>query len=194
MISPGTIPQIAEAYSKALFELASQQQLIDTVKNDLDVLGNLVTANKNFWAFMTSPTFPFEQKQQLIEKSFGSSFNNLTSDFLITVASHNRMTFLPYIIAKYEKLYQNYYNYCKIRVTVSQPLSPEGQEDLKTGLSAAMNNDKILLDTTVEPSIIGGIIIRYGDVVVDNSVSSRLKRAVETIITRCKNRGKVYET
>jgi F-type H+-transporting ATPase subunit delta len=194
MTSLGTTSHIAEAYSKALFELASQQQLIDTVKNDLDILGNLVTADKNFLAFMTSPTFSFEQKQQLIEKSCGSSLNNLTSDFLMVVISHNRITFLPYIIAKYEKLYQNYHNYCNIRVTVSQPLSPEGKEDLKTVLSVAMNNDSILLDTTVEPSIIGGIIIHYGDMVIDNSVSGRLKRAVDTIITRCKNRGKVYET
>jgi len=144
---------------------------------------------------MTSPIFSLEQKQQLVEKSFGNSLNNLTSDFLMVVISHNRITFLPYIIAKYEKLYQNYHNYCNIRVTVSQPLSPEGNEDLKTALSVAMKNDKILLDTTVEPSIVGGIIINYnGDMVIDNSVSGRLKRAVDTIITRCKNRGKVYET
>lgn len=194
MTSFGTASHIAEVYSKALFELASQQQLVDTVKSDLDILGNLITTGKNFLAFMASPTFSVEQKQQLIEKSCGSSLNNLTSDFLMVVISHNRITFLPYIIAKYEKMYQNYHNYCNIRVTVSQPLSPEGNEYLKTVLSVAMNNDRILLDATVEPSIIGGIIIRYGDIVIDNSVSSRLKRAVDTIITRCKNRGKVYET
>jgi F-type H+-transporting ATPase subunit delta len=194
MTSFGTASHIAETYSRTLFELASQQQLVDTVKSDLDILGDLVTADKNFLAFMTSPHFSLRQKQQLIKKSFGSSLNNLTFDFLMVVLFHNRITFLPYIIAKYEKLYQNYHDYRKIRVTVSQPLSPEGNEDLKTALSTAMNNDRILLDTTVEPSIIGGIIIRYDDKIIDNSVSGRLKRAVDTIMTRCKNRGKVYET
>lgn len=194
MISLGTASHIAETYSKALFELASQQQLVDTVRSDLDILGNLITTDKDFSAFMTSPQFSLEQKQQLIEKACGSSLNNLTFNFLMVVISHNRISSLPYIIAKYEKLYQTYHNYCNIRVMVSQPLSPKENEDLKTALSVAMNNDKILLDITVKPLIIGGIIINYSDKVIDNSVSGRLRRAIDTIMTRCKNQGKVYET
>jgi F-type H+-transporting ATPase subunit delta len=194
MTSFDTASHIVEVYSKTLFELASQQQLVDTVKNDLDILGNLITADENFAVFMTSPHFSLEQKQQLIKKVLGSSLNDLTYNFLMVVISHNRISSLPYIIAKYEKLYQSYHNYRNVHVTVSQPLGPKENEDLKTALSAAMNNDKILLDTTVKPSIIGGIIIRYNDNIIDNSVSSRLCHAIDTIMTRCENRGKVYET
>jgi len=194
MISLDATAHTAEVYSKTLFELAEQQQLVDAVKNDLDMLGNLISADENFSAFMTSPIFSSKQKQQLIEKVCGSSFNKLTFNFLTAVLSHNRISSLPYIAEKYEKRYQNYHNYRNIHVTVSQPLGTEEQKNLKTALSIAMNNAKILLETAVKPSIIGGIIIRYGDdKVIDNSVSGRLRRAIDDIITRCKNRGKAYE-
>ena len=62
MTSFGTTSYIAETYSKTLFELALQQQLVDIVKNDLDILSNLITADKNFSAFMTSPQFSTRTK------------------------------------------------------------------------------------------------------------------------------------
>jgi F-type H+-transporting ATPase subunit delta len=188
----GSDSHIAKVYSQTLFELASQQKLVDTVKNDLDILAELITDEEDFLAFMTSPYFSLEQKKQLLQKICGN-FNVLTLNFLMVAASHNRISALPSIIKDYEKLYQDYHNYCDIHATVSQALTSSELEALKTSLAAAMNNDKIILETAVDPSIIGGIIIRYSDKVIDNSVRNRLHRAVDTLMTQGKYQEKAYE-
>ncbi len=184
MTSSDTAHRIPVTYSRTLFELALQQQLVEAVKNDLNIVENLTKAEKSFLAFMTSPYFSLEQKQLLIEKVFGSVLSDLTSNFLMVAESHNRISSLSCIIAEYNRLYENYHNYLNIHVTVSQALGQNKIETLKAALSRAMANDKIILEVATDPSIIGGVIIRYNDMVIDNSVRSRLHRAVDTIIKR----------
>ncbi|MGA2916238.1 MAG: ATP synthase F1 subunit delta [Sedimentisphaerales bacterium] len=189
----GTMGNTAQVYSQTLFELAGQERLVDTVQKDLNVLANLITAEKDFLIFMTSPNFEFEQKQRLIQK-ICAGFENLTLNFLKTVLAHNRISLLPYIIEKYEKLYQDSLNFFNIQLTVSQALGRSELEAVKTALAAAMNNKDITLEVKVDSSILGGAVIRYNDKVIDNSIRNRLHQAVETIMTRGKNRGKIYET
>ncbi len=189
----GTSGQMAEVYSQALFELARQEQLVDTVQDDLNVLLNLINTEKDLLVFMESPYFTLEQKQQLIQKTCGT-FNNLTLNFLMAVLAHKRTPVLPDIIEKYEKLYRSSHNYCDIYLTVSQALVRSELEAVKTALAAVMSSDKITLKVTVDSSILGGAVIRYSDKVIDNSIRNRLLRAIDTIMTRGKNRGKIYET
>ena len=188
-----TAGYIAKVYSQTLFELAGQEKLVDAVRNDLNILANLMTAEKDFLIFMTSPCFPLEQKQQLIQKVCGT-FDNLTLNFLTAVMAHNRISILPYIIEKYEKLYQDSRNLRNIHITVAQSLAGKELETVKAALAAAMKNNDITLKVTVDSSIIGGAVIRYDDKIIDNSIRNRLRPAIETIMTRGKNHGKIYET
>lgn len=183
----------SEVYSKSLFELAENQQLVEAVKNDFDALNSIINSDKDLWAFLISPGFSFTQKKQLIEKAC-AGFDALTLNFLFVMLAHNKTQSLPYIIEKYEKLYKRYNNFYDIKVTVSRALNPDETQDIKSDLAKAVNSEKILLETSVDPAIMGGIIIRYDGQIIDNSIRGRLYRAVETVITRGKNREKIYET
>lgn len=186
MISLTMASRIAEVYSKTLFEIAAQQQSTDAVNDDLAVLTKLITEENSFLDFMKSPYFPLAQKQALIENVFSGQLNNLTFNFLMVVVFHKRIPFLQYIIEKYKKLYHDFRNYLDVEITVSQALSRDNIEAVRTALSAAMNSDKIILDITVVPSIMGGTIIRYNNMVVDNSIRHRMHRAVDAITSRSK--------
>jgi F-type H+-transporting ATPase subunit delta len=129
----------------------------------------------------------------LIQKTCGA-FNDLTLNFLKTVLAHNRISFLPDIIDKYEKLYQISHNFFIIHLTVSQAPSRSELDAVKTALAAAMNNKDVILKIKVDSSILGGAVIRYDDKIIDNSIRNRLLQAIEIIMSRGKNRGKIYET
>jgi F-type H+-transporting ATPase subunit delta len=178
-----TSGQIANVYSQTLFEIALQQQALEAVRDGMDIIDELIKSQESFMVFMTSPYFPSEQKLSFAEKIFAGRIDELTFNFLSAVISHNRTAFLPVIIAEYNRLYRKHYKYLDVRVTVSQPLDWGGIEALRIAISELSPDGRITLDTDVNPSIIGGAVVRCNDIIIDNSVKKRLRSAVETIMS-----------
>jgi len=194
MTSFDTACRITEIYSRTLFELALEQQTVETVKNDMDVLDDLAKTGEQFLGVMVSPFFSSEQKLTLMLKVFSGRLNDLTVNFLAAAIHHNRMVLLPQIITEYIGLYKKHHNYLDIQITVSQPMVQDKIQALETLLSEIIASNKIILKILVDPLIMGGIIIRYNDMIIDNSVRRRLRGAVETIINRGSHQESVYET
>jgi F-type H+-transporting ATPase subunit delta len=180
---------LRRVYAQALFDLAEQSQMIDAVKGELDAITAVISGDKDFEAVISSPCFYSDFKEKLVNKVFSGKLNELTMDFLMVAIRHNRMAFLPQIAAQYDSLWQSYHNYCPVKVTVSVPMSANEVEKLSAGIASAINR-KVKMDVAVEPSIIGGVIIRYGDKIIDNTVRHRLQQAVKTVIEQAKSRGK----
>lgn len=193
MIVIGAEGYAAGVYSQALFELASQEQSLDSVKKDLDILSNLIKEQKDFLSFMTSPNFTVEQKRNLFEK-ISPGFDSLTVNFLKTVLAHNRISLLPFIIEKYEKMYRGSQNLFDVQITFAKPVGTDELQLVKNEIKTAMGGKDINLSVKIDSSILGGTIIRYEDKVIDNSIRNRLRQALETTISRSRNRGKIYET
>jgi len=181
--------RLGRIYAQALFDLAEQSQMIDAVKSELDTVTAVIAGDKDFEALISSPCFYADFKEKLMTKAFSGKLGELSMDFLMVVIRHNRMAFLPQIAAHYDGFWQTYHNYCPVKVTVSKPLSESEVERISADIASATNK-KVKLELAVDPSIIGGITIRYGDKMVDNTVRSRLRQAVKTIIEQGRRRGK----
>jgi F-type H+-transporting ATPase subunit delta len=182
---------LAEIYARALFELAERSKMVNAIKDDLDIVQNLIIKEKDFGALMASPYFSPDYKEQIAQKIFSGKLSDLTIDFLRVVIRHNRMVFLPQIINRFNEIWEAHHGYKIVQVTVSQVLNSQETEMLSADMARAMNN-KVKLQIGVNPSIMGGVIIRFGDRVIDNSIRSRLRRAVNTIMSRQKA-GKIDE-
>jgi len=195
VIDAGT--HVGEVYAQALFELArqtpgglaEQSKMIDAIKDDLDVVRGVSIQERDFGALMVSPYFSSEHKEQIVQKIFSGKLNDLTVNFLMAAIRHNRMMFLPQIIDKFNELREAHEGYCIVQATVSEALSKEEAKRLSENIGGAVKN-KIKLRVDVNPSIMGGIIIRCGDRVIDNSIRGRLRRAVKTIMSRPKMQEK----
>ena len=181
--------RLGRIYAQALFDLAGQSQMIDSVKSELDAVTAVIAGDKDFEEVVSSPCFYTDFKEKLVNKAFFGKLGELTMDFLMVVTRHNRMAFLPQIAAHYDGFWQEYHNYCPVKVTVSKPLN-EGEVGKISAEIASVINKQVKLELAVDPSIIGGITIRYGDKMVDNTVRSRLQQAVKTIIEQGRLRGK----
>jgi F-type H+-transporting ATPase subunit delta len=190
MISSNKNYCAGEVYGDVLFKLAVERQDVDNIKSDLEEVEKFMLAEGAFMQVMTSPYFSKEQKGTVIEKLFGEKFSELTLNFLLTAVEHNRMGSLYYVIKKFTRLYRRMTGHREVWMTVSQALSPIEIESIKANLAAALKTDKITLEFNVEQEILGGAIIRYGGKMIDNSVRTRLNRAVDSIITQGRNSRK----
>ncbi len=180
-MSTGTAAHLADIYARSLMDLAKQGQLVEAVAADFDTIATLLTQNPDFEAFLASPYFDEGAKRDVIRKVFADTLQRLTLNFLFVMIDHNRGRFLPDVIGRYRQFFRLYQGYQPVDVTVAQPLSDEQVQKLSKELAEAMNV-KIDLDVHVDGSILGGLIIRYGDKMVDNSVKGRLTRTVNQLL------------
>ena len=181
---------VAEVYCGVLFDVARQQQAIEAVKADMDELEKFLFADISFVEVMTSPYFPYENKSRLIDRLFGGKLHDLTVSFLHSVAAHNRCGALYHMIKRFNKLYKMMIGYKDVWITVSHALDQDEIDSLKASLASALNTEKIGVEFNVEPAIIGGTIIKYEGKMIDNSIRTRLRRAVDTVISQGRNSGK----
>ena len=176
---------ISGIYAQVLSELAEQSQIVDAVKDDLDALTNLSVQIRDFKTLMVSPYFSEEHKKQLVHKVFSGRLNELTVNFLMVVIEHDRAIFLPQITTRYNEFWESYHGYCRVKATVARAMSNSETESLTEDIAAAINS-KIKLELVVNPSVIGGIAIRYDNKIIDNTVINRLQLAVRQITNRDK--------
>lgn len=178
---------LEKTYAAVLFELADQSGVLNVVKDDLDCWTGICRLEKDFENLIVSPYFTSEYKQQFVRKILAGKIADLTMDFLTVVFRHNRAKILPDIIAEYNRLWDVRERYCPVEVTVAGRISDDETEKLAADM-ASMINRRVKLKLTVNPEILGGVIIRYDDKVIDNTVKGRLHRAVETVIKHGKGR------
>jgi len=179
-------------YAQALFELAERSKMLDSVKDDLDAVRNVSIEVRDFGALMESPYFSTEHKGQIIQKMFGGKLSDLTINFLMVAVRHNRMMFLAQIIDKFNELREIGQGYRIVEVTVTEPMSKEEAKRFSTDMAGALKS-KVKLQVSVNPSIIGGIIIRCDGKVIDNSIRGRLRQAVGTIMSSQRRQEKIDE-
>jgi F-type H+-transporting ATPase subunit delta len=180
-MSTGTAAHLADIYARSLMDLAKQSGLVEAVAADFDTISTLLTENPGFEAFLASPYFNEKTKRDVIRKVLTGNLQTLTLNFLSVMIDHNRGRLLPEIIGRYRQLYRAYQGYQTVDVTVAQAISDEQVEKLSRELAEAMNA-KIDLDVHVDARILGGLIVRYGDKMVDNSVKGRLTRTVNQLL------------
>jgi F-type H+-transporting ATPase subunit delta len=112
----------------------------------------------------------------------------MTLSFLSVTIDHNRGKLLPEIIERYKQLFRALRGYQTVTVVVAKALGPDQAAKLRQDLAGAMHA-KVDLDVHVDPAILGGVILRYADKMLDNSIRGRLIRTVAQV-TNPENRYK----
>ncbi len=179
-MTTGTATRIADIYAQSLLDLADQSQAVEAVAADLDALAALVTRNPNFQTFLASPYFTEQTRRDLVRSVFAGRLHRLTLNFLSVTIDHGRGGFLPQIMDRFKQLHRAHQGYQTVKVTVAQTMNQKRTERLAREVAEALNA-RIDLEVHVDPSIVGGVIIRFGEKMLDNSVRGRLTRLVGRI-------------
>ncbi len=170
--------RVGKIYAQALFELADSAGAIDAVKENLDFLTAVIVQQRDFAALLSFPWFSDEEKELLTNKIFSARLADLAMDFLLVVVKHNKAGFLPHIAEQYNQLWETHYGYCPVYVTVSRQMNDDEIKKIYADIATAIKK-RVKLEMNVDPSIIGGITIRCGDKVIDNTVRTRLRQVVK---------------
>jgi F-type H+-transporting ATPase subunit delta len=179
---------LRETYTQVLFELACNNHVADAVKDDLEFLSETTKKEEDFILFLDSPYFTFPSKEQFASRVLSGRITELTMNFLMVIIKHNRTDLLPEIISRYEQLWDAKNGYLPVKITVSHPLNHDEMKELQASLDSAAEAIT-RLEVEVKPDIIGGITIRCGDRVIDNTILGKLQTMMKTIMGQLKSRS-----
>lgn len=165
---------IAERYAKALFELADEEKALDAVAKDLETVRALIAENDDMKRLVRSPIFTREE----LGRAMGAVLDRvkvhpLTRRFVLFVASQRRLFALQDMARKYAKALADMRGEMTAQVTSAKALSSSQVSALKATLKTAFGRD-VALDATVDPSLLGGIVVKVGSRMIDSSLKTKL--------------------
>ncbi len=175
---------LAAAYAKALFASAEKAGALDAVVEEFDALATeALDRNPKLVDVFASGMFSPEKKVEMIDRAFGKRAHPLLTRFLKVLAVHQRVRILRSIREEFRKLYDKARGIIPVRVVTAAPLSAAQAQAVAARIRTALGGEPIL-QTEVDPSLIGGLVVQVGDVVFDGSLSANLARLREQLITR----------
>jgi F-type H+-transporting ATPase subunit delta len=166
---------VAGRYANALFDLATEDKSVGPTGDALASFAALIEGSEDLQRVMRSPVFKKEDQQAAIEQvAAKAKINGLTLNFLRLMASNRRLGAVPQAIAGFQALVAKSRGEVTAEVTSAEKLSARHLAELKASLKAATGSD-VALSTTVDPSILGGLIVKVGSRMMDNSLKTKLQ-------------------
>jgi F-type H+-transporting ATPase subunit delta len=161
-------------YATALFDLAITGNSLDAVAKSLARLANALGESTDLKALTTSPMVARKAAAAGVAAVAASlKLDGLTTNFLGVLAANRRLAALPAIIRDFNGLAAARRGEISARVTAAHALSAAQQKALAARLKAGLGRD-VALDITVDPAILGGLIVRVGSRMIDSSLKTRL--------------------
>jgi F-type H+-transporting ATPase subunit delta len=165
----------ARRYASALFGVAVREKNLETVEEELNSLVEIWKQNPSISAAMLRPHIPNEIKKRIWSRILEGKVTPLVSRFIQMLVEKRRISLLVEINGEFQRLADAYRNIVRAEVTTAVPLSADQATELQAGL-ARRTGRRVELIPRVDPAIVGGVIVRIGDQVMDGSIRSQLIR------------------
>ncbi len=164
----------AGRYAKALLELAAEAGAIDAVERDLRSLEAALEESEDLFRFIRSPLYKAAQQRAVLHAVLdGLKAHDLTRRIVDTLIANRRLALLPGVIAAYQRLLAERRGEMEVVAITAEPMSAAAQKRLAGMLKKALDR-KVDIVNTVDPDIIGGLVLRIGSRMIDASVRHRL--------------------
>ena len=170
---------IARPYAKAAFEYALGSQAVSEWASMLDFVAQAVS-NNDVAAIISNPALSAEQKGEVLLKIGEGQVTDKVENFIKLLAKNHRLEAIPAIKERFEVLKANYDKAVDVEVISAMQLTDEQLQRLTEKLTAKLGR-KVKIETQVDSSMIGGLVIKAGDMVIDGSVRGKLDKLSETL-------------
>ena len=166
--------EIAQVWARALFEVAKEHDLLDQVRDQLGAFTDALNENRDLMVFFFSPYFSTEEKKDGLKRAV-SDVEPVLMNFLEALIERHRMPAIFRIKARYEVLWEDERDLLPVEVTSAVELdrSIVGSIGERIG---EQTKRTVELSSNVDPNILGGIVLRVGNVVLDASIRNRLEQ------------------
>lgn len=173
--------RIAKRYSRSLLEICESKGVTDAVYNDLQEFVAVLNENPSLNKTLRSPIVKQENKRNILSSLF-KNFNEETINFFSFATGKKREASLHAIANEFIQQYNEGKGIAFATVTSAIPLNQDALKKIKTMLAGLMDNKTIELENIIDPEVIGGMVIRYDDKLLDMSISKELKDLRQQLI------------
>lgn len=169
----------AKRYAQAVFELATEQGTIERWNDDLAILDALA-ADEDLAAFFANPGKSESEKIEVLDDALKGAQPEARRLGQMLVR-RRRLPIIPEMVEAYREAVLAHSGVVVAKVTTAIELGVDGEQQVKDQLSTLFGKE-VVLKTEVDPSLIGGLVVRVGDNLIDGSVSNSLRRLHERLV------------
>lgn len=169
-----TVSGVSGRYATALFELARDEKCLDAVKADLDRFEAMLVESEDLKRLVRSPVFSADVQAKAMSAVLDkAAMTGISANFLKVLTANRRLFAIADVIRAFRALVAKFKGEASAEVTVAEPLSEKNLETLKAALKSVTGKD-VTLNVQVDPSIIGGLVLKLGSRMVDSSLRTKL--------------------
>jgi len=164
---------VAGRYSAALYEIALEKNVVDQTEEELKAVRAILNENIGLQKVLYHPQIIASEKKALLDKLFKGKVSDLTLNFLALLVDRRRETFFGDIVDEFVAQANAGRNIVTAHVTTVVKLNDE-EKGAVDRLLAGLTGKKVRVTYDVDPSLIGGVLVRIGDKVIDGTIKARL--------------------
>lgn len=179
--SGGIGASLAGRYAIALFELARDGKAIDTVSASLDTVRDTLSTSSDFAELTTSPLLSRDLAMLGVNAAAGAMrLDQITTNFLGVLARNRRLSQLPSIMRAFRQLAARHRGELTAEVVSAHPLDADQVKALKQNLRTRFGSE-VAVDATVDPDILGGLVVKVGSQMIDGSIRTKLNSLAQAM-------------
>jgi F-type H+-transporting ATPase subunit delta len=168
------VEEIATVYARALFEVASEQDSLDEIHDELGAFADAMHDNRQLAVFFFSPYFSVREKKDGLERAVTNA-NPAFNNFLEALIERHRMPAIYRIRTEFETLWDDARKLLPVQITSAVALDPGIVKELADRIGEQADR-QVEVSTEVDPEILGGVVLRVGNVILDASIKNRLEQ------------------
>ncbi len=165
--------QVSKIYARALLEIAEETKKLSETEEELLGVTEAIESDPMIWTFLGSPKIHKSDKEKVIEKAFLGKIDPNTLSFLKLLVKRDRFIYIKEIANQFQLGHDALKGRIRASVTSAKELEEKDLKNISDALSEKYKGDCILVNT-VSPGLIGGMVIRFNDNIIDSSFKSRL--------------------
>jgi F-type H+-transporting ATPase subunit delta len=176
--------RVAKVYAEALLRAATEDgkgaEVLDELRTLVD---DIFRREPGFEQFLSSPAVGRERKAEVLERVFAGRTSQLLNNFLTVLNAHDRLDVLRAVARVYNDLYDRGQNRMQVQVRSAVPLAEDQRERIAGDLRAAFGKEPVV-HASVDPALLGGLIVQVDDWVYDASVRTRIELIRKQLVER----------
>ncbi|WP_286724166.1 F0F1 ATP synthase subunit delta, partial [Pelotomaculum sp. PtaB.Bin117] len=164
---------VAGRYSAALYDLAVESNQVDQIEEELKAVDTILQENTDLQKVLYHPQITAAAKKELLDQLFKGKISELTLNFIKLLVDRRRETFLGDIASEFIAKANAARNIVEVRVTSVVDLKDQEKGEFDQ-LLAKLTGKKVQVSYATDPSLLGGVLIRIGDKVIDGTIKAKL--------------------
>ncbi|MCL6639524.1 MAG: F0F1 ATP synthase subunit delta [Firmicutes bacterium] len=171
---------VASRYAEALYDIAARENMVDRIEQELKALEAILNENEDLKKVLFHPQITAADKKEFLQKLFTGKISEVTANFLALLVDRRREVFFGDIAAEFVKKANAQRNIVAAQVTSAVAMNDKEKAELDKIL-ARLTGKKVQTSFDVDPSLIGGVVVRIGDKIIDGSIRTRLSALKERL-------------